>query len=235
MRLLHFLHTVTVSQFPDESTVHALDWGCGKGHISLLLREHGFDVTSCDLAGGEPDSSFGQATPLLSGIEQEVVPLTEPVALPFADESFHVATSFGVLEHVSDDAASLRELFRVLRPNGLLFITFLPSRTSYVQRLAHLRGNRYHDRLYSRRGLREAAREAGFHVVSISRAQLFPKNRLPHIALVEALDRALCATPAGLIATNLEAVLVKPRLAGPNSPVPSRDGRTATTATPTVG
>ncbi len=43
-------------------------------------------------------------------------------ALPFRDASFDVVFSFDVLEHVSDPFASARELARVLKPNGMLYI-----------------------------------------------------------------------------------------------------------------
>jgi SAM-dependent methyltransferase len=43
-------------------------------------------------------------------------------ALPFADNSFDAATARLVLEHVADRAGALRELRRVLRPDGRLFI-----------------------------------------------------------------------------------------------------------------
>jgi ubiquinone/menaquinone biosynthesis C-methylase UbiE len=39
--------------------------------------------------------------------------------LPFADESFEVAYSNGVLRHTVDTAGAVREIHRVLRPGGL--------------------------------------------------------------------------------------------------------------------
>lgn len=38
--------------------------------------------------------------------------------LPFADNSFDLAISFHVLEHIPDDRAAMRELSRVLMPGG---------------------------------------------------------------------------------------------------------------------
>lgn len=43
--------------------------------------------------------------------------------LPLADGSFHVVVATEVLEHVTDAPAVLRELHRVLRPGGRLWIT----------------------------------------------------------------------------------------------------------------
>lgn len=43
-------------------------------------------------------------------------------ALPFADDSFDVVLSLDVLEHVTDPFAGAREIGRVLKPGGILFI-----------------------------------------------------------------------------------------------------------------
>ncbi len=43
-------------------------------------------------------------------------------ALPFAKECFDSASILGVLEHIYDQKRVLRELFRVLRPGGILVI-----------------------------------------------------------------------------------------------------------------
>jgi ubiquinone/menaquinone biosynthesis C-methylase UbiE len=52
--------------------------------------------------------------------------------LPFPDQSFEVILCFSAVEYISDDEAVFSELSRVLRPNGLLFLT-VPSRRSAVR------------------------------------------------------------------------------------------------------
>jgi SAM-dependent methyltransferase len=47
-------------------------------------------------------------------------------ALPFADQAFDLVCALDVLEHLDDDAAAARELYRVLRPGGVLVI-FVPA------------------------------------------------------------------------------------------------------------
>lgn len=193
------------------SEIRVLDWGSGKGHISYLLKKEGFQVTSCDRKDLTDDSSFGQETPILLEKSIPVVPLDQEVRLPFEDHSFEVVVSFGVLEHVQKDADSMREIRRILKPGGVFFVTFLPYSLSWTQRVAHLLGNDYHDRLYSKKKLCGLAGETGFNVLDIWHGQLFPKNSLGNSSRLEKLDRFLTDfTPLGLFATNLEAVLIKP-------------------------
>jgi SAM-dependent methyltransferase len=48
-------------------------------------------------------------------------------ALPFEESSFDLALCIHVLEHVADDGAAIRELFRVLKPGGKALIQVPPS------------------------------------------------------------------------------------------------------------
>ncbi len=190
-----------------------LDWGCGKGHISHLLKERGFLVTSCDRRSARRDSSFGQETPIISRRRIEVIPLDDDVLLPFDSGTFDVVVSFGVLEHVPRDEESMAEIRRVVRPGGVFWVSFLPCFLSWTQFLSRLLGNRYHDRLYSIPGLRRLAARAGWSLVDAWHGQLFPKNsvNLESGARVEPIDRFLTEwTPLGQLATNLEALLVRP-------------------------
>jgi SAM-dependent methyltransferase len=194
------------------SEISILDWGCGKGQVTFLLRRRGACVTSCDYDGGEApvgDSSFGQDTPILRSAGIAVDRLDDPIQLSYSDESFDVVLSFGVLEHVQSDLESLRELRRVLRPGGMLFCFYLPYFLSWTQRLSHLLGNDYHDRLYSKAAVTELLDKTGYELLDIWYRQLLPKNSLhyPFYRSAEALDQALVRfTPLKYLATNIEFV-----------------------------
>lgn len=153
-----------------------LDWGCGFGQISHLLREAGVDVVPFDY---RPDRTEPGLEPLerYPGLTAHVSP--DPVALPFPDDNFASALSCGVLEHVSDPDGSLDELRRVLRPGGTLYVYNLPNRWSYVERLARILGLYYHgalpdDRLYTLRSAIALLDRHGFDVRQARRARMLP-------------------------------------------------------------
>jgi ubiquinone/menaquinone biosynthesis C-methylase UbiE len=97
-----------------------LDIGCGTGFIINLAKGifdeiHGIDITEPMLA--RIDTSSGNVTVHHGLVE----------AMPFADKSFDVVTSYAFLHHVEDTRAILREVHRVLKPGGLLYIGLEPN------------------------------------------------------------------------------------------------------------
>lgn len=189
-----------------------LDWGCGKGHITFLMEKLGANPISCDLAAPTPDSSFGQATPLLQHLRRSVQPLHHSYQLPYETSSIDVVLSFGVLEHVPEDGKSLQEINRILSEQGLLFVFFLPYTFSWTQYLAHRLGNYYHDRLYSKRLVNQLLVQSNFKLLDLWHRQIFPKNRFnyPSPLMFERLDQLITTyTPLKYFATNLEFVACK--------------------------
>ena len=191
-----------------------LDWGCGKGHVTKLLRDLGpKQVESCDLLSGGDDSSFGQEVPIIKRFNIPVRPLQHEYILPYDSASFDVVLSVGVLEHVSNESASLAEIARVLKPGALFFCFFLPTRFSWTQQVSRWTGDTYHDRLYSERHVRQMLSAVGLDILNYWFRQLLPKNsvRYPKFRLFEKLDLFMTEnTPLRYFATNLEFVCSKP-------------------------
>jgi SAM-dependent methyltransferase len=94
-----------------------LDYGAGPGQQSLQLRQMGFDVEAVDIA----DSAY---------VAQRVFPVQtyDGKVLPFPDGCFDAVVSSNVLEHVMDLPQVLRELNRVLKPDGLM-VHVMPTAT----------------------------------------------------------------------------------------------------------
>ena len=90
-----------------------LDACCGTGDLALAALEAGGDVIGLDFS----ERMLERARRKSAGIEWVRGDL---LALPFPDESFDTATvGFGI-RNVEDLEAGLRELARVLRPEGRL-------------------------------------------------------------------------------------------------------------------
>lgn len=179
-----------------------------RGKVTLVICFLNMGTKSVLVIPKGGDSSFCQETPIIHEKSIDVINLKHEWKLPFADASFDVVVSFGVLEHVANDLESMKEIRRVLSRDGIFYFTQLPYWLSWTQRLAHLRGNTYHDHLYKKHDVYRLANASGFYVDSVWHGQLFPKNSIPHSNLVERLDRlATFYTPLRYIATNLEGIL----------------------------
>ncbi len=187
-----------------------LDWGCGHGQMSSMLVERGVTVESSDYREGEAprviDLPFPGLRAYLSG---------DPVALPFEDGRFAAVLALGVLEHVEKPEQSLRELRRVLRPGGRLYIYKLPNRHSYLEAIAKRLGFYYHgalphDRVYDARSAAAIVSGAGFRVERVRHTNMLPLTVSGALVwrltgAIWALNRLLALVPGlNLLSTNIE-------------------------------
>jgi ubiquinone/menaquinone biosynthesis C-methylase UbiE len=188
-----------------------LDWGCGHGQITKLLRDRDVDVVAFDyVAGSEPRMMALEHFP-----EIEAHVSGDPVALPFEDGSFDTVLSCGVLEHVERPGDSLDELHRVLRAGGRLLVYKLPNRLSYLEAIARKAGMYYHgslpnDRVYDERSATALVSAHGFRVDDFRRTNMLPLTVEHPLAWrlsgqIWRANRALARVPGlAFLATNLE-------------------------------
>jgi SAM-dependent methyltransferase len=147
-----------------------LDWGCGYGQMSWLLKRRAVNVESFDTE----KRAAVDAIPQLASLA--VTYVNDPVKLPYDSESFRVVRSMRVLEHVRDARGSLREIYRILRPGGLFFLLIFPNRFSWAEWVGTRRGISVHPHKFTFRPTEAILRERGFRTRKRWRRNVLPKN-----------------------------------------------------------
>jgi SAM-dependent methyltransferase len=104
-----------------------LDIGCASGlFLEAMQRYAGWQVEGVEL-----NATAAHATSARLGVPVFAGPFE---AARFPDATFDAVTMWDVLEHLHDPAAGLREIRRILRPGGALFVR-VPNANSYVAKL----------------------------------------------------------------------------------------------------
>jgi SAM-dependent methyltransferase len=161
--------TVDFDKFPVGPGVRVLDMGCGGGRHAFALYKRGADVVALDYSHDdlvEVGTMFGairvegQAP---EGARAHAVRGTA-YSLPFADGSFDRVIAAEVLEHLPADTDAMAELFRVLKPGGLIAVTvprWLPEKVCWALSDAYHEVEGGHVRIYKGSQLRERLEGTG--------------------------------------------------------------------------
>ncbi len=134
--ILHQIQAALAEQEHSESpTIYAMEQVTPLFHALQQIFPHAHCIGS-EYVGPEHQSGA-----VVDGIRHE-----DAEALSFADNSIDLITSNDVLEHVNQPLQSLREIFRVLKPNGNLFLTipFHADRDENVRRAELVNGKLTH-------------------------------------------------------------------------------------------
>ena len=124
-------HIPSAADFAGARGLKVLEIGCGLGTDGAQFAKAGADYTGVDLTDAAVELArrrfelFG-----LPGTFQTA----DAENLSFADDSFDLVYSHGVLHHTPDTAKAIREVHRVLRPGGRA-IVMLYHRNSYNYRV----------------------------------------------------------------------------------------------------
>ena len=115
-------------RFALEPGMRVLDMGCGGGRHAFALYRRGVDVVALDLDEAELKDVAGMFAAMREAGEAPEGATAQAVRgsaydLPFEDASFDRIIAAEVLEHLPQDEKAMAELFRVLKPGGLIAVT----------------------------------------------------------------------------------------------------------------
>lgn len=104
------------------STARVLDCGVGSGSLSIALNSIlperlnycGIDLSGEMLARADVEMRQAALTPELKQ--------ADILSIPYADASFDFVMAAHVLEHLPEPQYALKEMVRVLKPGGMLFV-----------------------------------------------------------------------------------------------------------------
>jgi 2-polyprenyl-3-methyl-5-hydroxy-6-metoxy-1,4-benzoquinol methylase len=150
-----------------------LDAGCGLGrhlrHLARIpdLKIYGIDKNTWALR--ETSKSLDTQPDALT--KEYLVSIADINKLPFADASFDCVICSEVLEHIPDHQNAIRELDRILKPNGTLAVS-VPR--YFAERICWLISHAYHNeegghiRIYRKKQLYQMLTGQGFQCWKIN-------------------------------------------------------------------
>lgn len=149
-----------------------------------------------------PEQAFYKRFRELNTIAYTTTDLNSPIAdikadicdLPFGNNSFDVIFCNHVLEHIPDDTKAIKELYRVLAPNGLGIFqipqdltrekTFEDNSITDSKKRTEIFGQYDHVRMYGRDYF-DKLRMAGFEVYAVDYTQNYSEDQLKKYALAK--------------------------------------------------
>ena len=111
-----FLDGICSSLTTRHSPLRILDVGCGTGANLEMLAQYG-PAEGVDVSDDALEFCAKKGLKAQKGLAE---------TMPFDDETFDVTTALDVIEHLDDDIAGLKEMFRVTKSGGYSLI-FVPA------------------------------------------------------------------------------------------------------------
>jgi SAM-dependent methyltransferase len=185
---------------PDLGRRALFDIGCGSGGLLAFLGGNGVPLAgACD--------AYLESLHMVRRKVDTPLLLVDEGRLPPLGPGQTLLGLFDVLEHIDDDAETLRFLASVLEPGGVLVMTVPahPFLFDEMDRLAH------HRRRYRRAELRERVEGAGLEIKTLFH---FMAPLVPLLVLGRALGRALPGARASAAARRRAEMSVIPGLNG---------------------
>jgi SAM-dependent methyltransferase len=140
-----------------------IEIGCGHGYFLLEARAKGFEIEGLDYsadAAARANRNLGQNVVRSGTIDQ----------MELESDSYDVCVIADVIEHIRDPASLVKEIFRVLKKGGAIFLA-TPSLDSWSSRVlgrSWMEFKREHLFYFNRDTIKKLVFDAGFRNIQIS-------------------------------------------------------------------
>lgn len=202
-----------------------LDFGAGGGYITLLLSSGANDVRAYEYIGDWTDQEFGKDD-YVSGFSfaQKVVNQLDGgikfnyyqnFPLQEEPETYDAVVLYAVIEHLEPTVQNsvFKELRRLLKPDGVLYIAKLPRSFSHQEWLARQLGLESHSNLFTKKKIKKLLEENGFEIVKIEKSGLFfnHPNKITNLffPVTSVAEKILKYTPINLFAHDYRLIARK--------------------------
>jgi SAM-dependent methyltransferase len=165
------MQTIDYTIFKLASGDRVLDLGCGEGRHVISTYAEGRDVHSVGVDLSLKDlqttrTRFADFAAIHDTRKQLSLAVGSAMCLPFADQTFDKVICSEVLEHIPDYQAAIAEIYRVLKPQGLLAISvprYLPEKICWWLSDAYHANEGGHLRIFRAGALRHDVELFGLH------------------------------------------------------------------------
>ena len=115
-------------------SLSALDFGCGSGNLTRHLLTRGLAVKAADVS----ESFLTLVRDRFPGSALSTQRLNGTDLRELADNSFDLVAAYSVLHHIPDYLAAVKELARVCRPGGVIYLDHEPTEDYWTRNPAYL-------------------------------------------------------------------------------------------------
>lgn len=145
-----------VSKFEKYLGQQILEIGSGLGNITLKVKEKGFKIIPTDI-----DKTYLNS---LKKINKNAFYLNITDANSNIINKFDTIIAINVLEHIKNDTKALRNIYGLLKPDGI-FVILVPAHKILFGSYDKLAG---HKRRYSKTAISQRLKKTGFDILQIS-------------------------------------------------------------------
>ncbi|HHE75009.1 MAG TPA: class I SAM-dependent methyltransferase [Desulfobacteraceae bacterium] len=171
--------TIDLKKFQPQKGDLILDAGCGEGRHTFALNRAGCTVFALDFdhqCVAKSQYVFREMVKQGTANGPALFLQGDTLQLPFRDATFDRIICAEVMEHIPDDRRVVAELFRVLKPGGVLAVTVPTPFTEHIYK--HLSWKYFHTpgghiRMYQPKQLFNLLTSGGLRIYAITFAHAF--------------------------------------------------------------